>query len=130
LENPNYNPSDVFCSAIHRDEDTGEIFLVERKQININTLRTAGFDTTIRYDFNVGFMPGEFTVDVKHTHVTTFEEDFNAPQGAVTVDKLGVISRPEDRVKFSLRWLTGASTGEPICGVALRTARNWTMAAY
>ena len=105
LENPDYDSNDVFCSAIHRDDATGEIFLVERKQININALRTAGFDTTIMYDFDIGFMPGEFTVDAKHTHVTTFEEDFITPQGPVTIDSLGEISYPENRMKFSLRWL-------------------------
>jgi len=99
LENPDFDSNDVFCSAIHRDDDTGEIFLVERKQININALRTAGFDTTIRY------YVGEFTLDLKHTHVTTFEEDFITPQGLVTIDSLGEISYPENRMRFSLRWL-------------------------
>jgi outer membrane receptor protein involved in Fe transport len=105
LENDNFDPNDLFCSVVFREENTGEIYLVERKQININTLKTNGIDTTLNYNFDLGFMPGDFTLDMQHTYVAELEETFPAAEGTVTVDNLGLVPNPEHRMRAGLSWL-------------------------
>jgi hypothetical protein len=107
MGNPSFDQEDMFCSAISRAGDTGAIFEVQRKQINVNTLRTSGIDTTLEYGFGVGFVPGDFALKLTHTYVDTFETDFNAPQGPITDIELGEVPYPKHRGRASLVWNHG-----------------------
>jgi outer membrane receptor protein involved in Fe transport len=106
MENANFNPNDLFCSTVFREDDTGEVYLIELKQININSLETRGIDTTLNYNWDFDFMPGSFALDIQYTYVDLLDETFQTAQGPVTETNLGKITNPENRMRAGLSWST------------------------
>jgi outer membrane receptor protein involved in Fe transport len=106
MENANFNPNDLFCSTVFREDDTGEVYLIELKQININSLKTRGIDTTLNYNWDFDFMPGSFALDIQYTYVDMLDETFQTAQGPVTETNLGKITNPENRMRAGLSWST------------------------
>lgn len=106
-EDPGF-PNNDFCPQINRETDTGELFLIDRGEINVNTLLAKGIDTSVTWEFEPGFIPGSMRFRLDHSYVDTLEEEFNAPGGGVEIDKqVGEVETPEYRARGSLSWTNG-----------------------
>ncbi|HEX8900199.1 TonB-dependent receptor [Vitreimonas sp.] len=104
---PTY-PNNVFCDAVTRNATTGEIDRIVNRSENLNELRSAGIDTTISYEFEPSFMPGELDFNLIHSYIDTLETTFVGPTGTpVTQSSAGQIGASEHQFRASLGWTNG-----------------------
>jgi len=75
----------VFCDLITRDPNTGAILELLQGEQNLNSIKTDGIDTTVRYDFRTGV--GRFGAMVNASYLGSFKTFSPDPvTGGVIVD--------------------------------------------
>ena len=104
---PNY-PNNVFCDAVTRNPTDGEIDRIVNRSENLNELRSAGIDTTIAYEFEPRFFPGELDFRLIHSYIDTLETTFIGPTGSlVTESSAGQVGTSEHQFRATIGWTNG-----------------------
>lgn len=101
-------PNNVFCDAVTRNAATGEIDRIVNRSENLNELRSSGVDTTIAYEFEPDFMPGELDFRLIHSYIDTLDTTFIGPTGAlVTESNAGQVGASEHQFRATVGWTNG-----------------------
>jgi len=94
------------CQIPIRDPGTGQLDEVEETSLNINSLSTSGFDFTVRYAWEPGFIPGNLNFGLILTKVDELDEEVPVPgtDDTFTRDTVGLLGQPEYRWRFTGNW--------------------------
>lgn len=95
--------TNVFCDSITRDVD-GQVSRIVNQVENLNSLTSEGIDVTVRLDFSVPRVPGDFESKIVYAHIIKNETAFDGPDGEVIDDFAGEVGLPEHEYRWSLRW--------------------------
>jgi len=74
----------VFCDLVTRDSGTGEILELLQGAQNLNSIKTDGVDTTLRYDFDTASM-GRFGLMVDASYLHSFRTTSPNPAGGAPI---------------------------------------------
>ena len=92
-------PTSSFCAPITRNPLTGQVTEIINQVQNLNEELVEGLDVAIEYEWEFGFIPGEFDVDLRYSHYFTEETKFNGLNGELTQTFLGEIQNPDNEFR-------------------------------
>lgn len=93
-----------FCDVITRDATSGRIIEIQNILENLDNITREGIDFTLKYDWEIPQVPGEFGVSFIGTHYLKDETTFESINGLQVNDELGIIEKPKDEFRARLRW--------------------------
>lgn len=97
-------PNNRFCDTITRNAANGQVREVINQAENLDEYKTAGIDTTLDYDFEIGGIPGDFDLNVIYTHYLEDSYSFQAIDGLQEENTLGIIGNPQDEFRAKIGW--------------------------
>jgi len=100
-------PDNRFCNVITRNGNSGEVAEVINQVENLNELVAEGIDAAIDYEWEFGFAPGEFDINVIYTHYLENSFTFQGLNGPEEEEQLGQIDNPEDEYRAKLGYSIG-----------------------
>ncbi len=95
-------PNNRFCDVITRDATSGDVIQVINQQENLNSLKRSGIDVSLRYETELGVIPGALDLDVRYSHYFEDEFTFTSLAGPQTENELGEIGRSQDEFRAKL----------------------------
>lgn len=96
-------PNNKFCDVITRNSAAGFVEEVINVQENLSRVKVEGVDASLFYNFEPGFIPGRFDVDLRYSHYFKNETKFVGLGGNVlTATSLGEIENPRDELRLKL----------------------------
>lgn len=116
---PNF-PANRFCSVITRDASSGSVQQIINREENLNQLKAEGFEVSLDYEIEPGFIPGEFDISLRYNHYIKDSFTFLSLDGPQTEDSLGLIGASQDEFRarlsydisdFTLSWTTVYRSG-------------------
>jgi outer membrane receptor protein involved in Fe transport len=98
ISNPTYSASNIYCSQITRDRNTGNIVLGHEGLLNLASYKTDGIDTEIDWSFGLGAVglsdsAGTFRLTSLINYTHTF--DVSALPGSPVLDYAGSIGNTQ-----------------------------------
>jgi iron complex outermembrane recepter protein len=98
ISNPTYSASNIYCSQITRDRNTGNIVLGHEGLLNLASYKTDGIDTEIDWSFGLGAIglsdsAGTFRLNSMINYTHTF--DVSALPGSPVLDYAGSIGNTQ-----------------------------------
>lgn len=106
----------VACAGFQRD-GAGNLTAIYDTFYNLAVRRVSGIDFDARYNFNVGSLPGRFTLEALATYQ---DKDIRALVGAVPINRAGETGIYPYPGEYQLKWRGSASFGY--------STENWSAA--
>jgi iron complex outermembrane recepter protein len=127
VSNPSYSTSNIYCSQITRDHNTGDIVLAREGLLNLASYKTDGIDTELDWGFGLDALglperAGKITLNSLVSYVHSF--DVAALPGSPVLDYAGSIGNSQVSPEISHpHWKSNTSLGYAVGPVS--AALHW-----